>query len=273
MVRKIIKTILFNNGYEIHRIKKNKPLIPFEQPTNNDTTFINVGAGDWEKTGWVNLDYSTDWYAKLQNRHPFIQYDIRNDILPFDNGSINLIYCSHVIEHIEDKYILNFFKDTFRVLKKGGGIRICCPDASFLYTITKSNIDFWKWRLEWFSNSLMYNGDKPRNVDFLVREIATPKLLNYINGVNKIDYIDAFKELPRDDFFQFLTNDLEFRPNYPGDHINYWTIEKLLFFLKNAGFSNIIPSKWSASNFTEMQDTNYFDIVYPNMSLYIEAIK
>lgn len=273
MVNKTLKKILYSFGYEIHKIKSDKPSASYDQITNNKINCINVGAGDWGKTGWMNLDYSTDWYAKLQNKHPFIQYDIRNDILPFDNGSIYLVYCSHVIEHIEDNYILNFLKDTYRVLKKGGGIRICCPDASFLYAITKSNIDYWRWRLEWFSNPMMYNGDNPRNVDFLVREIATPKLLNYRNGVNKTDYIDAFKELPKNEFFQYLTHDLEFRPNYPGDHINYWTIEKLLFFLKDAGFSTIIPSKWSASNFTEMQDTNYFDIVYPNMSLYIEAIK
>ena len=140
---------------------------------------INIGSGDWSAKGWTDLDYPSEWYKNAQKRHSIIAYDIRNDALPFQDNSVLRVYCSHVIEHIENKYIEKLFKEIYRVLKPGGGARICCPDAEFLYQVTKnSQTEFWTWRNDWY-HSAYYEGTTPRPVDYLVREIATPKLLHY----------------------------------------------------------------------------------------------
>ena len=83
---------------------------------------VNIGAGDWERSGWINLDYPNENYAKVQKKHPFIAYDIRNDKLPFEDSSIGAAYCSHVIEHIEDTYVKTLFEECYRALNSGGGV-------------------------------------------------------------------------------------------------------------------------------------------------------
>lgn len=74
-------------------------------------------------------------------------------------------------------------------------------------------------------------------------------------------------------FFEFMTNDLEFRKECVGDHINYWTFDKAKNMLGQSGFNTIFRSKWSASVSKEMWNMSKFDTTYPGMSLYVEAIK
>lgn len=33
-----------------------------------EKTCINVGSGDWEANGWLNLDYPTEWYNGIQSK-------------------------------------------------------------------------------------------------------------------------------------------------------------------------------------------------------------
>ena len=239
----------------------------------DDGIRINIGSGDWTNDGWTNLDYPSDWYKNAQKKHKIIPYDIRNDALPFPDNSVTSVYCSHVIEHIENKFIEHLFSEIYRVLKPGGCARICCPDAEFLYQVARSDTsEFWSWRNEWY-RSAYYDGPAPRPVDYLVREVATPKLLYYKDSINHDDYIEQFNNMTMVEFFEFLTKDLAFRDTCVGDHINYWTFDKMQKMLASAGFRTIVRSKWSGSLFKDMQDMEKFDVVCPNMSLYVEVIK
>jgi SAM-dependent methyltransferase len=201
-------------------------------------------------------------------------YDIRCDKIPFDVNSVDAIYSSHVIEHVEDKFIEIMFSECYRVLKEGSVLRVACPDAEFLYTMSKFKSDYWQWRAnDWFKSDLYIESSPPRDVDFLVREIATSKLLGYKFSTNKNDYIQQFDSMPMNDFFEFLIAGLSFRREFPGDHINYWTFDKLSQFLLSSGFKNIIRSKYMGSCCCEMTIRCKFDLTYPRMSLYLEAIK
>ena len=234
---------------------------------------INVGSGDWEANGWINLDYPTIWYSNAQSKHKITPYDIRKDKLPFEDHSVDRIYCSHVIEHIEDVFVNTFFTEAFRVLKKNGGIRISCPDAEFLYQATKANQHYWLWRDSWFNDIKFYDGPPPSPLDYLIREVATPKLMGYKNSIETKCFMKEFESLSMDDFLQEITKNLYFRKEFPGDHINFWTFDKMKKKLANAGFSIIIRSKWNGSIFKEMQCPEKFDLTYPNMSLYVECVK
>lgn len=60
-----------------------------------------------------NLDYTTaDLYSPI--------VDVKADILdlPFDDNEFDLVFCNHVLEHIEDDSIA--MKELFRVMKPGG---------------------------------------------------------------------------------------------------------------------------------------------------------
>jgi len=256
-------------------LRINMKLIKLPPPPNRCSNIIriNIGSGNWSCDGWTNLDYPSEWYNKAQKKHEIVPYNIREDNIPYEDNSVDVIYCSHVIEHIENEYIQKMFNECYRVLKKEGIIRICCPDAEFLYEVSRHKTDYWQWRRKWFQSDYYIKINEPRNVDFLVREIATPKLLNYKHSINQTDYIEQFDRLDMYSFFNYLTGDLSYRKEYPGDHINWWTFTKAKNMLFVGGFKYVIRSKWSGSVSKEMKDIYRFDTTYPLMSLYVEAIK
>lgn len=248
-------------------------LIKLPSSLYNDVGYmLNIGSGDWSSKGWTNLDYPSNWYNKAQQKHKIIPYDIRNDTIPFEDNSVECIYCSHVIEHIENIYVQKLFRECFRVLKKDGVFRIVCPDAEFLYHVSKYNTDYWKWQHEWFQ-SKAFDKNTPRNVDFLVGDIATPKLLFYIHSINKTDYIKPFQSMAMYDFFEYMTNNLQFRKDFPGDHINYWTFSKIKKMMDGIGYGYIIQSKYNGCCNQNMRNAVKFDTTHPQMSLYVDCIK
>lgn len=245
-------------------IRKNKKLL------------LNIGSGNWECPGWICLDYPSEWYSKAQSGHKIVPYDIRSESIPYSDNSVDAIYCSHVVEHIENHHIQRFFQEVHRVLKEGGVFRVCCPDAEFLYEVAKSGkLDYWYWRKSWFSSPRFWQGRQDvKPVDYLVREVATPKLKGYVNAIDGgVDVSREFDNMPMVEFLDFLTNDLEFRNDYVGDHINFWTYEKMKEMLQHAGFDIVIRSKWHASVCRYMENLGYFDKTAPHMSLYVEAVK
>lgn len=67
-----------------------------------------------------------------------IMGDIPIDItkrLPFEDNTIDLIYSSHLIEHIHRREIINFLKDSYRVLRLGGKHIISTPSLTNVINI------------------------------------------------------------------------------------------------------------------------------------------
>ncbi len=243
---------------------------------NHNKTLINLGSGDWECEGWTNLDYSSQWYSRAQKRHKFKEYDIRHDSIPYSDNSVDCIYCSHVIEHIENEHDERMFKECYRVLKNGGIFRIACPDAEYLWNMTKIGKEWWVWRKHW-CKSFDVDWESLKAVDLLVREVATPRMkgFGYLDGSDSSysDYAQNFENMDMGTFLSYITKGLEFNVDYVGDHINFWTYEKLSDALKRAGFTTVVRSKYAGSTSPFMKSRAYFDTTEPGMSLYVEAIK
>tara|TARA_Y100000589_G_scaffold324149_1_gene359838 strand:- start:4940 stop:5617 length:678 start_codon:yes stop_codon:yes gene_type:complete len=60
-----------------------------------------------------------------------IVHDLRNGI-PYANNSIDAVYHSHLLEHIDRTEVKDFLMEIFRVLKPNGVQRIVVPDLYFL---------------------------------------------------------------------------------------------------------------------------------------------
>jgi predicted SAM-dependent methyltransferase len=107
---------------------------------------VNLGCGPSGIEGWINLDWGIlPWLSKniwlrdllirtgvlnksYDLRWPDVRlFDIRKR-LPFNDKSIDFIYCSHVLEHFEKYQILSILKESRRVLKDAGVLRIVIPD-------------------------------------------------------------------------------------------------------------------------------------------------
>lgn len=238
---------------------------------------INIGAGKFFCEGWTNLDYPSKWYQASQKETNFIPFDIRQDALPFETNSVDTAYCSHVIEHIELEFVQKLLAETLRVLKKGGVLRISCPDAEWLYTATKKFPAYWECRKELLSGRwLKENQPTPTPLDFLVRDVATTRCRQYIYASDPLCFTVVehnFSTLPMVEFLDFLTEGLRFIPERPGEHIQWFSYKKIQEMLKQNGFSTVIQSRYSGSIVPIMQNKSVFDVTCPEFSLYVEAIK
>lgn len=113
---------------------------------------LNIGCGQTPTEGWHNLDNSPSiWLAKMphlvkaldtlrvlsSHQKQYIEFARINNLIlanatkriPFDNNSVDVIYTSHMVEHLDRREVLAFLSEAHRVLKEGGVIRIAVPDV------------------------------------------------------------------------------------------------------------------------------------------------
>ena len=239
---------------------------------------LNIGAGNYIIDNFKSLDFYSDHYYPDKNKflEERVEYDLRKDDLPFKNNIIDNIYASHILEHIEDIYVIKFLKESFRVLKPSGVLRIVCPDAKFLFNVSSFKNDYWNWRKKSsFSNKQRYTTDwnNIEQYDYLIRELSTPNCRFYNYKIkNSLLNLDDLKKLSYDQFKTTIKRGLVFRDNHPGDHINIHDFESLFEKGKDAGFRNILESKKNGSVSLTMQGSE-FDVTATNMSLYVDMIK
>jgi len=79
---------------------------------------LHIGAGSKSLPSWLNTDIMPPAPLYLDATKPF----------PLDNNSVNYIFHEHLIEHISLSDAMIFLKESFRVLRLGGVIRIAAPD-------------------------------------------------------------------------------------------------------------------------------------------------
>ena len=97
---------------------------------------LHIGCGNILISGWLNISYEKrEEYGRLKkiNGCLFLNYKLP-EALPVDDGSIQYLAASHFIEHLDLNEGLNFFKEAFRVMKRGGTIHISCPDLELYAT-------------------------------------------------------------------------------------------------------------------------------------------
>tara|TARA_A100001011_G_C14147287_1_gene772447 strand:+ start:229 stop:873 length:645 start_codon:yes stop_codon:yes gene_type:complete len=112
---------------------------------------INFGCGTTPTKGWINLDNS--YALKLKkyyllvpllkklnllsrpqlrniefNRKENIVFADASKKFNFENNSVDVIYTSHMLEHLSRNSANHFIKECNRVLKKGGILRIVVPN-------------------------------------------------------------------------------------------------------------------------------------------------
>ena len=84
--------------------------------------YLNLGCGGNVLREYINLDYG--WGRGID-----LCWDIKRGI-PLPTNSMQGIFTEHTLEHFTWYEAINvFLPECFRVLKEGGVIRICVPDA------------------------------------------------------------------------------------------------------------------------------------------------
>ena len=150
--------------------------------SKNSQLNLNIGAGKYVINNFKSLDfYSKHYYPNKEKfQEERVEYNLRNDKIPFQDNSVDNIYASHIMEHIEEKYVIEFIKETYRVLKPSGVLRIACPDGKFLFNISSFKNDYWNWRKKGsFSNKQRFTTEWSSidQYDYLIRELTIYKFL------------------------------------------------------------------------------------------------
>ena len=117
-------------------------------------TRINVGCGQSPTAGWTNYDNSpraaaahipfvaslVDRFGLLTRQHrDFMRVALARDIryadvvrrIPEPDHSVDVVYTSHMVEHLDIDEAQQFLREARRVLIPGGIIRIAVPDVRY----------------------------------------------------------------------------------------------------------------------------------------------
>lgn len=67
----------------------------------------------------------------LKKKYSLLVHDLNNNKLPFRDGSFDVVFCSHVIEHLESPY--KVLKEFHRILKRGGVLILGIPNPDCIF--------------------------------------------------------------------------------------------------------------------------------------------
>ncbi|MFX1561234.1 MAG: methyltransferase domain-containing protein [Promethearchaeota archaeon] len=288
MMKSLVNKVAGLFGFKITRISKLTPsLTGYDNfPTNSlrKKKFYNIGSGLFYHPYWTNIDHESEHYSPSQ-KHPFINYDLmKQEPLPIESSTAEIVYSSHTIEHVNDEAIRNMLVESHRILKPGGCIRLTAPDLALDYrAYMNGDLHFWYWRDNY---SRPGKWEHIYKIPLMKASIEQLFLLHFAGQLSMLsvddspekkysdeEISDIFSKHSMEDAMAFFTRQCKFNPDYPGNHMNYWTHNKLIAFLHEAGFSEIYKSGFGQSQFAPLRDTNYFDNTHPKISLYVEAVK
>lgn len=115
---------------------------------------VNIGCGMTPTPGWRNYDNSFSlllsrwprWLIRLlrnagffnEGSFSYLSFCRENSIsfcdavkrIPLPDNSVDVVYSSHMLEHLDDLEARAFLKEAYRVLTKDGIIRIAVPGLS-----------------------------------------------------------------------------------------------------------------------------------------------
>jgi predicted SAM-dependent methyltransferase len=136
--------------------KKGRIIKPKHSPVK-----LNLGSGLTVYGDWINIDvgfnvmiagfpkwflkyyykksgaknwYSEDEFINNLKNHKFLHHRFEYG-LPFEDNSVDYIFSSHTLEHVFKEDAINILKESYRVLKPGGLIRMCIPDLEYVIKI------------------------------------------------------------------------------------------------------------------------------------------
>jgi len=94
----------------------------------NGSRLLHIGCGDVNSPEFINLDARPLPHVHIVSRNIF-------NLRSIPDASLDMVYMSHVLEHVPRGQLLQTLKEMGRVLKTGGLLRISVPDFDHIIRI------------------------------------------------------------------------------------------------------------------------------------------
>ncbi|MFB6320143.1 methyltransferase domain-containing protein [Saccharicrinis sp. FJH54] len=252
--------------------------------------FYNVSAGGHFGFGniinhplWRNLDIKRPVAKHLQQFDPQkdFEYDmLKNEKLPIESDSAEIILSQYSIEHVSDASAEIFFREAHRSLKENGILKLITPNSDLDYlALMNNNRDFYWWAHYYNKNMGFTDNMVTASLEqlFISHFAANASIWHGGGNPNQItdhELREMAAKLSKDELFEFCTTrcSLEIQKQHRNNHINWWTHQKIKAKLHTAGFNEVyftIPHQSSAA---VLKNNRYFDN-WNDVAFFVEAIK
>jgi len=220
---------------------------------------INIGAGKWTHEGWITLGNHTKYETDYN-----IIFDLNlENPLPLEDNSVDIFYCSHVLEHLSNKKVNHIIKELYRTLKPKGVVRILVPDLERAYN---------KFISREYNDEFFMTYYRQKDYPFLRNPWYLYNIFYSRNDIDEKEFKKNLRIMNMEDLFNYYTKDKEQIPESAGEHINWFTFNKFKDILKD--YSEVYQSKPGESRFEEMRGEGFDFFKRRNLySLIVEAIK
>ncbi len=94
----------------------------------NGSRLLHIGCGDVNSPEFINLDARPMPHVHIVSRNII-------NLRSIPDASLDMVYMSHVLEHVPRGQVLQSLKEMWRVLKPGGLLRISVPDFDHIIRI------------------------------------------------------------------------------------------------------------------------------------------
>ena len=105
--------------------------------TKTGERLLHIGCGEINSPEFINLDARPMPHAHIVSKNIF-------QLRMIPDASLDMVYMSHVLEHVPRGQVLQTIKEMARVLKQGGVLRLSVPDFDhivLLYQESGKNIN------------------------------------------------------------------------------------------------------------------------------------
>lgn len=144
---------------------------------NNAVRKLQIGSGEFSNPGWLNTDIEPrEGQAYLDASKRF----------PLPDSSFHLVCSEQVVEHLSSEQGLNMMKESFRILVRGGKVRVATPNLLKLVDLlredktpeqtayVRAKMDWHHWNMTPDAANVVVNLEM---YEFGHRFMYTPKML------------------------------------------------------------------------------------------------